>query len=217
MFGIIIYLYFLVLGFAYSKYIFKDKDTYYCIWLGGIIGNLIAMCGIAVSSLVFGFTVSSHIILMILSVLPLAILVKKYGLKPVCSTSSKICTNKIFFLVILPITVLIAILITNHVLVPTENGAVASGQSTYGDLNMHLGFITSIAEQKKFPPDYVFLSGYQLNYPFFINMLSSTLYLFGTSLRMAVLLPSYVISALLIMGFYFLGYKISKNLYPDMT
>ena len=100
---------------------------------------------------------------------------------------------------------------TNHILVPTENGGVSSGQSTYGDLNMHLGYITSIAEQGKFPPDYAFLSGYKLNYPFFVNMLSSSLYLFGTPLRWAVLIPSYVFALLLVVGFYLLSLKISNK------
>ncbi len=126
---------------------------------------------------------------------------------------SKSETNhkKVFIFLILPLTVLISVLLTNHILVPTESGGVASGQATYGDLNMHLGFITSIAEQGKFPPDYVFLSGYKLDYPFFVNMLSSSLYLFGCPLRWAVLIPSYVIAMLLVMGFYFVGYKITNK------
>ena len=76
---------------------------------------------------------------------------------------------------------------------------------------MHLGYVTSIAEQGTFPPNDNFISGYALDYPFFINMLSSSLYLFGTSLRLSVLLPSYVFSFLLVLGFYFISYKISEK------
>lgn len=215
MIGILYYLFFLFLGFIYSKYLFK-KNLYFHIWVGGILGNIMTMVGIVIPSMFLKFTIISHIVLIVLGIIPLVILLKKYGVSSFCK---KIITfdkkgemdNKIFFLLILPIFILIVILLTNHILVPTPSGGVASGQSTFGDLNMHLGFITSIAEQKVFPPNYPFLSGTRLNYPFFVNMLSSSLYILGSSLRVSILLPSYMICLLLIMGFYFLSYKITKN------
>ena len=42
-------------------------------------------------------------------------------------------------------------------------------------------------------------------------MLSSTMYLFGTPLRWAVLIPSYVFALLIIIGFYFVGFKITNK------
>ena len=212
MIGILIYLYFLILGFLYSKYIF-NKDTYFHIWIGGVIGNILLMVGIILPSFIFGFTILSHIILLIIASVPLIILICKKGVPKLISKVNKKneMTGKIFVFLIIPIFLLIAILLTNHILVSTTDGGVASGQSTYGDLNMHLGFITSISEQKVFPPNYAFLSDTKLNYPFLINSLSSSLYSFGTSLRLSVLIPSYVICLLLVMGFYYLSYKITDN------
>ena len=211
MIGILYYIYFLVLGFLYSKYIF-NKNTYFHIWMGGVIGNVLLMVGIIIPSFIFNFTIISHMVLMVLVSIPLAFLIKKNGL-PSLHQKKKVkneMTNSIFIFLIIPIFLLIAILLTNHILVPIENG-VASGQSTYGDLNMHLGFVTSISEQEVFPPNYVFLSDTRLNYPFLVNSLSSSLYTLGTSLRMAVLVPSYVICLLLVMGFYYLAYKITDS------
>ncbi len=215
MIGIIYYLVFLILGFIYSKYLFK-KDFYFHLWIGSIIGNVILMFGIMIPSIILGFTIISHLLLLIISCIPLIIILKKDGIKSfkkkiISFDETNMMNHKIFGLLIIPIFFIIAILLTNHILVPLDNGGVASGQSTYGDLNMHLGFITSIAEQKAFPPNYVFLSGTKLNYPFLVDSLSSSLYLFGTSLRMAILIPSYVISLSLIMGFYFLSYKITSS------
>ena len=217
MLGILIYLFFIFLGYAYSCYIFKDKDVYFRGWMGGIFGNVILMAGIVIPSLFLGFTYISHIILILLSILPVAYLIKKSGIK----NFGNLLTNKsgtecgidlkILLAVIFPIVLIISVLLTNHILAPHESGGVASGQCTFGDLQMHLGFVTSIAEQHKFPPNYAFLDGYLLNYPFFVNMLSSSLYLFGTSLRWAVLIPSYVISALLVGGFYILAYRLTKK------
>ena len=47
-----------------------------------------------------------------------------------------------------------------------EEGAVYSSQATYGDMSMHLSFITSLARQGDFPPDYSLLPGHPLCYPF---------------------------------------------------
>ena len=38
-----------------------------------------------------------------------------------------------------------------------EGGAVYSSQATYGDMSMHLSFLTSLANQGDFPPDYSLL------------------------------------------------------------
>lgn len=214
MVGVIYYSYFLILGFLYSKYLFQ-KNIYFHIWIGGIIGNLLLMVGIILPSFFFGFTLISHIIWIILVSIPFVILWKKRGFPSLIEkkkyNKKDEMTKKIFIFTILPIFLLIAILLTNHILVPKENGTVAVGQSTYGDLNMHIGFITSIKEQQKFPPNYVFLSKTKLNYPFFVNMLSSSLYLLGSSLRLSILLPSYIICLLLVMGFYYLAHIITKN------
>lgn len=216
MLGILIYFLFLFMGYTYSSYVFKDKNIWFRAWMGGIFGHAILMMGIVLPSCLLGFTWLSHIVLIVLSALPAAYLVKKLGgkgfielLKPNKAEGSM--DYKLFLALIVPITVVIGVLMTNHILTPSHGGGYASGQCTYGDLQMHLGFICGIAEQGRFAPEYMFLSGHTLNYPFFVDMLSSSLYLFGTPLRWAVLIPSYTISMLLAMGFYFLGYQLTKR------
>ncbi len=213
MIGIIYYLYFLVIGFLYIKALFKEKDIYFKLWLGAVCGNLIMMIGIVPFAFIFKFSYISHILLVIISAI-LYIVIKHYtkdNQKENLYCEEKTLNIRTLCFMILPLTLVICILLTNHTLAPYENGAVASGQSTYGDLQMHLGFVTSIAEQGKFPPDYAFLSGYKLNYPFFSDMLSSSLYLLGTPLRWAYLVPSYCMSLLLVSGFYILSFKITKR------
>lgn len=122
-----------------------------------------------------------------------------------------VISNKIFLFLIIPVSLLICLLMVNHILAPYANGAVSSGQSTYGDLQMHLGFVTSIAEQKSFPPEYCFLSGTRLNYPFLIDSLSSSLYMFGCPLRIAVLIPSFIFALCIVMGFYILSFSLTQS------
>ncbi len=85
--------------------------------------------------------------------------------------------------------VLCLYLLITHTLLP-RNGALHTGQSTFGDMNLHLGFITSIAAQGFFPPEYSILPGTPVGYPFLNASVSSTLLLIGSPLRAAYILPS---------------------------
>lgn len=223
MLGVIVYIYFLVLGFLYADMLFKKSAIFTKVWTGGLVGNLILMAGIVPFAFIFKFNIVSHIILMVAAAVPYIIIsIKKKELCILQSTKNgkKIVldgnTHKgeldlsIFVFLILPVVIVICALMFNHILY-MKNGAAYSGQCTYGDLQMHLGFITSIAEQGKFPPEYCFLAGTKLNYPFFINMLSSSLYVFGTPLRWAVLIPSFVFAFMIVMGFYFFAYELTER------
>ncbi len=210
--GIVLYVYFLAVGFLYADMLFKEKDIYFRIWIGSVFGNVLLMAGIMPFAAVFGFTKTAHFALAAAVILPYAVIkaVKKEKIN-IKIGGEECVPHKAALFLVLPVTLVIWVLMTNHILAPFPDGGVSSGQSTYGDLNMHLSFVTSIAEQGKFPPEYCQLSGYKLNYPFLADMLSSSLYLFGTGLRWAVLVPSYVMSLLLVAGFYILARKITNR------
>ena len=99
----------------------------------------------------------------------------------------------------IPLTVLAVWLQYTHVMRIDAAGNWRVGQSTYGDLPMHLSFITGLAG-KKFPADYPFYPGARLSYPFLTDSLSSTFYLLGSSLQAAVILPAVLMMALCYMG-----------------
>ena len=175
MIGILIYAYFLFMGFLYADRLYKSKDLYFKIWFGGIFGNVILMTGMLVMAMIFDFTYLSHILLIVLTAVPYGILywkdrqkneveakiVKKPDKKskdaPVQAAEDSGMTKMIFLCLILPITLIICLLMANHIYAPIDGG-VASGQSTYGDLAIHSGMITSLAEQGTFPPDYNILA-----------------------------------------------------------
>lgn len=103
---------------------------------------------------------------------------------------------------------LCAFLLHTHVIRPEEDGSLWVGQSTYGDLAMHLGFIESLYRQGTFPPEYSIYPGQQLNYPFLVNAASASLRFFGLGLRWAVIVPSLVMLFCVFFGFWLLGDKI---------
>lgn len=82
-----------------------------------------------------------------------------------------------------------------------RDGRIFSSQATYGDMNMHLSFLTSIARQQDFPPDYPLLPGHLLSYPFLSDSVSSSLYLLGASLRFSYALPMLLAGAQVFFGF----------------
>ena len=91
------------------------------------------------------------------------------------------------------------------------NGAVSSGQSIYGDLQMHLGFVTSIAEQKSFSRRNISSFGNKIKLSVLIDSLSSSLYMFGCPLRIAVLIPSFIFALCIVMGFYILSFSLTQS------
>ena len=83
-----------------------------------------------------------------------------------------------------------------------KNGVVYSSQATYGDMSMHLSFITSLANQQDFPPDYSLLPGTRLSYPFLSDSISSSLYQLGAPLRLAYALPMWAAGGQVLFGLY---------------
>ena len=112
--------------------------------------------------------------------------------------------------------VLCAFLLHTHVLLPKEDGTLWVGQSTYGDLAMHLGFIESLYRQGTFPPEYSIYPGQPLNYPFLADAASAGLRFFGLSLRMSVIAPSVVMLFCVFWGFWLLADRLTDRLAPTM-
>ena len=107
-----------------------------------------------------------------------------------------------------PLTILSAFLQYTHVMRVDSMGNWNVGQSTYGDLPMHLSFITGLVG-KRFPADYPFYPGARLSYPFLADSLSSTFYLLGCSLQAATILPATLMMALCYMGVLVLGRELT--------
>ncbi len=110
-----------------------------------------------------------------------------------------------------------AYLLHTHVLLPHEDGSLWVGQSTYGDLAMHLGFVESLFRQGKFPPEYSIYPGQLLDYPFLADAASASLRFFGLSLRMSVIAPSVVMLFCVFYGFWLLADALTDKLAPTLT
>lgn len=110
-------------------------------------------------------------------------------------------------LLVVPFTLLMAVLQYTHTLRPVD-GSLHVGQSTYGDLNLHLGIATGL-KNASYPPEYTILPGTRLGYPFLMDALSGSMYLCGTPLRWAFIVPGTLMSALVFWGYLMLAWRLT--------
>ena len=87
---------------------------------------------------------------------------------------------------VFPLALLGGALQYTHILRP-ENGALYVGQSTFGDLCLHLGIATSL-RGAAYPPTYSLLPGALLGYPFLGDSMVTSMLLLGCNLRLAFVL-----------------------------
>ena len=111
---------------------------------------------------------------------------------------------------VLPLTILSAYLQYTHVMRVGADGSWNVGQSTYGDLPMHLSFITGL-KNAAFPAEYPFYPGHQLSYPFLADSLSTSFYLMGWSLQAATTVPATLMMALCYMGVMLLAREMTAG------
>ena len=90
------------------------------------------------------------------------------------------------------------------------DGALWVGQSTYGDLCLHLGIATSL-RNAAYPPDYSLLPGALLGYPFLADSMATTLLLFGTDLTTAFVVTGTLMLVLVYAGFVILAWEITRS------
>lgn len=206
--GILQFIIYLALALGISNRIFVEQSLFVRIWASILLGSACMMWLVALFSLVMDFTLPSHLcaLLAMLGIF-IAVRTKSPSLPP----PQEIRIDRAMLAFLIPTFLFTSYLFYTHIIRPGVDGSLNVGQSTFGDLSLHLGIITSIAEQNTFPPEYSIYSGHLLNYPFLFDSLSSSIYLFGTSLRLSVLFPSLILMLALLAGFYILALEILKR------
>ena len=193
-----IYLFF---GLSLSRWVLprRDVQTHAVFSCGFGLATLIGVP--ALVSLALGFRLSAALVAGAL-VLVAGVLLWQKGDKISLSFQPS------FWWCVLPLCALSFWLLHTHTLY-LKDGAYWCGQSTYGDLPMHLSYIKSIAEQGHFPPRFPMLAGQDLyGYPFLCESVSSVFLLFGASLKFASLLPQFVAFFSVLGGGWLLGREL---------
>lgn len=177
---------------------------------GSVFGSVLSVWMPVPFSFLFGFGLASHLLALLLGAVIFVLLYRKSDPFSITAITDELKTHKLYFALLLPLYFLCLVILFSHTL-SVRNGALYTGQCTYGDMPMHLGFITSIAAQGSFPPDYSILLGERICYPFLCDSISSSLLLLGTPLRAAFLIPVCFALLQVFTGFYLLALAFCKS------
>ena len=208
-------------GIILSDCLFYKEKRIIRLLIGSVIGSFLLMWLPVITAFIMEFNIASHLVALVLLlgiVLFTYVTVSKkrrirflfFKGEDDAGLISVLKSNWFFILIFVILSVFYALLLNNHVLLPKDDGMYC-GQCTYGDMNMHLGFITSIANQGSFPPDYSIMPGERLCYPFLCDSISSSLYVFGCSLKLAYCLPMMLAFLQVLGGFYAFANQWLKN------
>ena len=200
-------------GIAVSYYLFPEKRIAVRLWLGSVIGTLLSMWAPILFAFLRGFGITAHIAAAIFALALHALWFARRGKTVPCAEDAAIDRPLPYLLV--PFMVLAIYLVGSHTL-QNVDGALYTGQCTYGDMAMHLSFITSIAGQQTFPPEYNLLPGTPVSYPFLCDSVSSSLYLLGTPLRWAYMIPMFFAFAQVFCGVWFLAREFCRRKYAPV-
>lgn len=199
---------FMLGGAAIIRFQLPRKSPVTRVFLGAALGLLLEMQLPALCAWVFDFSLAAHAAAAVLLLIVTGVSWKLRDTRePAKMTEGDRKLLAAMALIVLPLTVLSGYLQHTHMIMPAEDGSYWCGQSTYGDLCMHLSFITSMRDMQ-FPPTYNLLAGTALNYPYLSDSLSTTMMLLGMDLRMAVVFPGTLLMAMTYAGYMILAREI---------
>ncbi len=202
---------YLFCGLAIVRFLLPRQSVLTRAWLGMSLGLLLMMWLPALMAFAVKFSLLGHW----LALIPLAgITAVAYFLRdksPVRGWDKEESRLGLqMLIVVLPLTILSGYLQYTHNVRVMEDGSWWVGQSTYGDLAMHMSFVTSL-KNAAFPPDYSIFPGAQLSYPFLMDSLSTSFCLFGWSLQASLAIPGTLMMALCYMGVMCLARKMTSR------
>lgn len=103
------------------------------------------------------------------------------------------------------------LIIWSRMLNQEADGLYAGWVNIWGDWAAHLSYTTSFAYGNNFPPQMPILIGAKFSYPFLADFLSAILIKLGSNLIPAMLIPSVLLSTLLVLVLTGFGREITKS------
>jgi len=200
-------------------FLHKKENMAVMLCIGCVFGIVLLQWLPLLFAFFFGFTLTAHILAGVLAVMLAAAgvfvlrrknMLEPYGLLP----ELKRLKSHPGLLFVFAVWGIFCLLVLHGF---EWDDVVYSSQATYGDMSMHLSFITSIATQGDFPPDYSILPGNRLSYPFLSDSISSSLYLLGAPLKAAYVLPMFAACAAVLGGFYAFACRWLKSRVKTLT
>ena len=111
---------------------------------------------------------------------------------------------------VVPLLLVSAYLQYTHSIRPAADGTYHVGQSTYGDLSLHLAVTTSIVDAK-FPLQNSLMLGATMAYPYLSDSIATSMYMLGQPLSMAMSYTGTLMMALVYTGYALLCAQLCRR------
>lgn len=208
---------FLCGGVLAVRFLLPRKSPLVRVWLGVALGVLLEMQLPALFAYLFDFSIRAHQAAALGLVAFVGLCAFLRDKNPPCKMSQADRKQlAVMVAVCLPLAVLSAYLQYTHMIMPHADGSLWCGQSTYGDLCMHLAFVTSM-ENMAFPPTYNLLADTALSYPYLTDSLSTSLYMLGMPLNLSLVVPGTLLMVMTYAGYMLLAQQILGGRYKAVA
>ena len=214
--GILLLLGFEMCGCALADALFRRRDGIVRLWLGLTAGLLMMMWLPSLFAYLLRFTAAAQWAALGLAA-ALAVLARLFLREPADPLRLEgerrpFCGDMPAWLplaLIVPLLLLSIYLQYTHTLRDVD-GALHVGQSTYGDLCLHLGIATGL-QGSAYPPEYTLIQDVLLGYPFLMDALSASMLCLGTDLALSFVLPGSLMMGLVYLGFILLSWELTRS------
>ncbi len=211
MLSILYLLFFLACGVAMAQFLLPRLRPLVRGYIGLSLGVLLLMWLPVLLAYGLTFSLTAHWVaagLMALLTLLCFFLRDKQPRRPMDDEEKRLLRTLLF--VVTPLVLLSAYLQYTHSIRPAADGTYHVGQSTYGDLSLHLAVTTSIVNAP-FPLHNSLMLGATMAYPYLADSIATTFYMLGMSLPMAMAFTGTLMMALVYTGYTLLCVQLCRK------
>ena len=211
MIGLLYLLFFLAGGVMIARFLLPGRRAVIRWYLGAAFGLMLMLWLPALWAYAVRFSILAHgLAAGTLMLLVLGAYIWRDSAKPLRVSERDKQNLKLLLFIALPLTLLAAYLEYTHSIRPAADGGYHVGQSTYGDLSLHLAIATS-AVNASFPLQNNLLLGAALAYPYLSDTIATSLYMLGFSLPMAMVFTGTLFCAFAFSGYVLLASELCKK------
>ena len=211
MIGIIYLLFFLAGGVIAARFLLPRRRAVLRWYLGAALGLLLFMWLPALWAYAVKFSILAHVLAAgTLGLLVAGAYFIRDKAEPLRFSEQDKKNVKLLLFIALPLTLLAGYLEYTHSIRPAADGSYHVGQSTYGDLSLHLAITTS-AVNAGFPLQNNLLLGASLSYPYLSDTAATSLYMMGFSLPMAMAFTGTLFCAFAFSGYVLLASELCRK------
>ena len=206
--GIALLLGFELAGVVTAETLFRRFERAVRLWLGLSLGLLMMMWLPALYAFAIDFTVTAQLLGLgtaALAAVGTAVWGRRRAPGEIRPARGGV-DAKLLLAVVIPFALLGLFLMHSHYL-KDVNGTLYSGQSTYGDMCLHLGIATGL-QNAPFPPEYTILPGTTLGYPFLADTMVTSMLLMGGDLTQSFVITGTLMFTLVGWGFFLFAWKL---------